>query len=311
MTASTKPKTPNMTLPILSHADKNAIDELCKRASRVTLSQVVETVLVKERIRLKHGARTKEYIVNICFYPAADYQKEYLVTTAEILSCFGIRFAHMLRKEIALELKRLEADLKNQSARIGEGRTERGSGAGGEDAEENEPEPQAANNTDDDSEVGDGDAEDAKRLRQSKQQATYEDDSDDDVANPDPIILDNEGIEAAFRDEDPDDAMQSDHGGGRSPDDDEDELTARVQEVEELFMKNLKNVRTFTFDESGCSFDLEVCTFIYQCICDTTEVGVVWIRLAEAASGGRCGTDMQKDSHPGDSRYQRLFRCPQ
>lgn len=309
MTASTKPKTPNMTLPILSHADKNAIDELCKRASRVTLSQVVETVLVKERIRLKHGARTKEYIVNICFYPAADYQKEYLVTTAEILSCFGIRFARMLRKEIALELKRLEADLKTQSAKIGEGRTERGSGASGEDAE-NEPESQAANNTDDDSEVGDGDAEDAKRHRQSKQQATYDDDSDDDAANPDPIVLDNEGIEAAFRDEDPDDEMQSDHDG-RSPDGEEDELTALVQEVEELFMKNLKNARTFTFDESGCSFDLEVCTFISRCICDATEVAVVWIRLAEAASGGRCGTDMQKDSHPRDPRYQRLLPCPQ
>lgn len=256
MTASTKPKTPNMTLPILANADNDEIDEFCKRASRLTLSQLVEKVLVKERICHKNGARTKEYTVNICFYPVHEYQKEYLVTTVEVLKCFGTHFSHILKREIFLELKRLDADLKNQSASIGEGKAERGSGAQREDAENDEPEPQADDKT---SEVGDGDAEDAKRVRQSKQQATYEDDSDD-MPDADAIALDNEGIEAAFRDEDASDGagkVESDDSDN-SVDTKDDDLAVQLQAVEELFLAILKNAKSFSFDESGCSFDLQV-----------------------------------------------------
>ncbi|KAF8471484.1 beta and beta-prime subunits of DNA dependent RNA-polymerase [Gautieria morchelliformis] len=256
MTASTKPKTPNMTLPILSSTDDNEIEEFCKRASRLTLSQVAEKVLVKERLSIKHGSRTKEYTVNICFFPVEDYQKEYRVDVAEVLNCLGNRFARLLRKEILLELRRLDADLKTQSRSIGEGRAERGPGIGdGEDAED-EAVPQG---NDSSSEVGDGDADDAKRVRQSKQQTTYEDDSDDDVPDQDAIALDHEGIEAAFRDEYLSDDLgkaESDHGDN-STESDDDDLTTRIKAVESLFLKNLKHAKSFSFDESGCSFDLE------------------------------------------------------
>ena len=259
MTASIKPKTPNMTLPILTSADEDEIEELCKRASRLTLSQVVEKVLVKEQLCLKHGARTKEYTVNICFFPVNDFQKEYCVTVAEVLNCFGSRFASILRKEISLELKRLDADLKNQSATIGEGRAERGPGSGSyEDTGDDVPQLQA---NDASSEIGDGDAEDAKRIRQSRQQATYEDDSDDDTPDQDAIALDNDGIEAAFRDDNPSDKAESDDSDN-STDIDSDDLTARIKAVEELFLKNLKHAKSFSFEESGCSFELEVRVFI-------------------------------------------------
>jgi RNA polymerase Rpb1, domain 5 len=258
MTASTKPKTPNMTLPILSSADNNEIEEFCKRASRLTLSQVAEKVVVKERLSIKHGSRTKEYTVNICFFPVEDYQKEYRVDVAEVLNCFGNRFARLLRKEILLELKRLDADLKNQSRSIGEGRAEQGPGVGGGEDAEDEAVPQG---NDSSSEVGDGDADDAKRVRQSKQQTTYEDDSDDDVPDQDAIALDHEGIEAAFRDEYmSDDLGKAESGDGdSSTESNDDDLTTRIKAVESLFLKNLKHVKSFSFNESGCSFDLEVC----------------------------------------------------
>lgn len=261
MSASTKPKTPNMTLPISASADKDEIEDFCKRANRLTLSQVVEKVMVKERLCLKHGARTKEYTVNICFFPVKDYQAEYRVTVAEVLNCFGSRFSLILKKEILLELKRLDADLKKQAATIGKGEAERGAGGEGEEDAEDDMPQQQANDTI--SEIGDGDAEDAKRIRQSKQQATYEDDSDDDAPDQNVLALNNEEIEAAFPDDDLSDSKTELDDSDRSSDTDDDVSTTRIKAVEALFLGNLKHAKSFSFKESGCSFDLEVRIIIY------------------------------------------------
>ncbi|KAF8580902.1 beta and beta-prime subunits of DNA dependent RNA-polymerase [Ramaria rubella] len=250
MTASTKPKTPNMTLPVVDHAHADELEDFCKRATRLTLSQLVEKVLVKERLCIKSGVRTKEYTVNICFFPVDEYQKEYHITPAEVLDCFGTRFAPILRREIILELKRLDADIKSQSDSIGKGRTEQArTGAGGEEGEADEAAP---GGNGEESEVGDGDADDVKRARQSKQQATYDNDSDDEVQDPDMITLDDERIEEAFRD---DGHTLDDNNSDFSAE--AENLAGRIENATELFMKNLKHATSFSFEERECFFKLE------------------------------------------------------
>ena len=106
MTASTKPKTPSMTMDVRAGTATPDIDVFCKKAGRLTMSQVVDKVLVRERLVSNGGSRLKEYLVDLAFYPKADYQQEYDVEPSEILAAFATRFPLILRKEIQNELKR-------------------------------------------------------------------------------------------------------------------------------------------------------------------------------------------------------------
>ncbi|KAF8522225.1 hypothetical protein BU17DRAFT_45191 [Hysterangium stoloniferum] len=245
MTASTKPKTPNMTLYVLDTVDTGEIEDFCKRASRLTLSQVVDNVVVKERLHIKHGTRTKSYTVNISFFPVKEYQQEYRVTSQEILDSFKM-FSLILRKEIQLELKRLDADLKSQAESIGKGRAEKAPRAEAEDVEADIEEPVPVH--DGGSEVGDGDADDAKHARQSRQQATYEDDSDEDQSEA--AELDDEAIEGEFEDD----------GGGfvdESASNKDKDKADRVASVSTIFLNNIKHAMSFMFEDTSCSFGLE------------------------------------------------------
>lgn len=259
MTASTKPKTPNMTLPVLEDARPDDVDRFCKRASRLTLSQLVDNVVVRERLCIKHDVRTKEYTINIKFFPAKEYRQAYGVTTAEVLNCFGTRFGLLLKKEINLELKRLDANLKGERASIGKGRAEPGSGVGASDAEAEIGDALRQDN-DEDLEMGDEEADEAERVRQSKQQVTYGNDSEDDeIQDPDGVALDDD-VEANFKDDSLSDS--SDNSSNVDKDVDEDlndgDLIRLTEVVEQLLKKNLKNATSFSFQSSGCSFKLEV-----------------------------------------------------
>ncbi|KIJ44014.1 hypothetical protein M422DRAFT_228619 [Sphaerobolus stellatus SS14] len=244
MTASTKPKTPNMTLPITSNASEEDIQQFCKRASRLTLSQLVDKAVVKERIVFQHGSRSKEYTVDIQFYPIEEYRAEYSTTPSEVLSSF-IQFSLILKKEIGLELKRLDAT--SEMASIGKGQQTRKDAAGDDNAEDAEEPTTRAN--DDDSDVGDGDADEEKRARQSKQQATYEEDSSDEEEQ-DKVAIGDDEIEAEFDKDDADDADDSSSVDSQAMDSDE------VDSIRMKFMNNIKAATTFSFDGSGCQFAL-------------------------------------------------------
>jgi DNA-directed RNA polymerase I subunit RPA1 len=162
----------------------------------------------------------------------------------EILDSFE-KFSLILRKEIQMELKRLDADFKSQAESIGKGRAEKARRGEVDDAEADVE--ASAPIYDGASEVGDGDADDAKHARQSRQLATYEDDSDED--EPEAVELDDEVIEGER--EDADDASVDDSAKKKDEAD-------RVASVSAIFLNNLKNAMSFTFENSGCSFTLQV-----------------------------------------------------
>ena len=253
MTASRKPKTPSMTMLVRSGVANEDVDTFCKKGGRLTLSQVVDKVTVKETLVAKGSTRSKDFTVELSFYPASEYTAEYGVEPSEVLSAFGTKFALHLKKEIQNELRKFDLDMKSQMANVGRGKVVR-ERAGGEDAGEGDDEDEgdsAGKRRDDDeeSEIGDGDATAAKRQRQTKEQASYEEDDSEGDGDENTAMRDEE-IEAAYA---------SDHGSeeDESPIDSED-LAEQVEIVEQMFLEHFPQARAFTFRDSGCTIDLQV-----------------------------------------------------
>ncbi|KAJ7490360.1 hypothetical protein B0H11DRAFT_2010213 [Mycena galericulata] len=249
MTASQKPKTPSMTMAVRPGIPSEDIDIFCKRASRVTLAQVVENVTVRERLTVEGEARRTQFTIDLAFFPKKEYLSEYDIDPIEILACFTTKFPLTLKKEMQAEMKKLDADLKSQIRELGQGKKPKG----GEQAEADddggdEPKTKKKNNGDDDeSEAGDGDADDEKRARQQKQQATYEDDEDEDEEG-DGEALSDADIEAAYASDAPDVPKKKLQSLS---------MAKQVKAVSDAFRKNLQHATSFSFNESKCTFQLQ------------------------------------------------------
>ncbi|KZT13040.1 beta and beta-prime subunits of DNA dependent RNA-polymerase [Laetiporus sulphureus 93-53] len=257
MTASTKPKTPSMTMKVRESVPESDIDAFCKKATRLALSHVVDKVIVTEQLIVNGRGRSKKFTIELVFYPEAEYRSEYDVKPKEILTVFGANFPLLLRKELQLELKKLDADVKSQMKELGKGKVVRERAAVADTGKEggNDDDEQAGKDDDEVSEVGDGDAAAVKRQRQMSEQATYDDDEEDyDVAS----VLgeyDDADIEAAYASPASEDGMDDIRGEESQS---RNGLVAEVAKIEELFMENLPQATSFTFSDSGCKIGLEV-----------------------------------------------------
>ena len=246
MTASQKPKTPSMTMKVRRGISPHDIGLFCKRASRITLSQIVDNVLVHEQLRVVDEALRIQFTVNITFYPKYEYQDEYDVQSTEILAVFGVKFPLTLKKEILNEMKKLDADLKSQMTQLGQGKKVRSKE--GEADDDEDAEMPRKKNVDEESEAGDGDADEVKHSKQKKQQATYDSDDGDDGEEHD------DAIEAASTSGD--NLLDGDESGLKKSK--SMSLKSLVDRVSGLFQQHLHYAIAFDFDESQCTFKLEV-----------------------------------------------------
>jgi hypothetical protein len=260
MAASRKPKTPSMIITVAKGISDEQADAFARRASRVTLSQVVDRVIVNERLTVNNKARKKQFTILINFYPQQEYRAEFDVSPRELLQAFGLRFPLTLKREIQLEMKKLAAHLRSQIDELGKGRTvsqaEGGAPVAGGDAEEDEGvdvgEPAPRKDDDEESEVGDGDASREKRQRQKEQHASYESDEDEDTEGD---------IEPP--EEDPETASALDVEGAAN-----DELENmpgkaikfkdHVNVVKQQFLDKFPHATGFDFSSSRCTVELEV-----------------------------------------------------
>ncbi|KAL5507950.1 hypothetical protein ACEPAH_5568 [Sanghuangporus vaninii] len=249
MTASTKPKTPSMTMRVRSGVDEEVIQRFCKRASRLTLSQIVDSVKVDEKLT---QSRQRYFTVHISFYPKEEYREEYDVEPTEILSAFAVQFPQALSKEIQLELKKLQADLKTHLTELGRGRAEARAETEVENDADANVDTTAAN--DDASGAVDGDADDEKRTLQSKQQATYESDDEEEAPFGE---FDDAALEAEYENADESNKKDTDvmdvDAPSKAPSQDEESLASKVRQN---FIKNLKSCASFTFSDTGVTFEL-------------------------------------------------------
>ncbi|KAJ3741485.1 RNA polymerase I largest subunit [Lentinula detonsa] len=255
MTASQKPKTPSMSMRIRAGISQEDIDVFCKRASKLTLSQLVENVTVTEQLQAEGDSRRMQYTVHINLFPREEYESEHDVEPDEILSAFAVKYPLMLKKEMTIEMKKLDEDLKSQIAQLGKGKKERGDRGEPVAADDDDEEGASSakrRNDDEGSEIGDGDADDEKRARQKKEQATYEDDSEDE--GEEIGAYKDDELEAELAEGQEDEGLRSEAKNVKRM---SQSFLNRVKYVGSSFQKNFTQAVSFDFNENQCTFQID------------------------------------------------------
>ncbi|KAG6378763.1 hypothetical protein JVT61DRAFT_13036 [Boletus reticuloceps] len=247
MTASQKPKTPSMTMDVSPGVSDADITTFCKRASKLLLSQVIDKVTVKECLSVQGDARRTEFSVHLFFYPEEEYVEEYDVNAVEILAVFGTRFPSTLKREIQLEMKKLDADLRSQISQLGKGKANKEPVVGETDADADADADEEFVEKAGDAESEQGDGDNAKRARQRKEQASYESDGENEEE------FDDAAIEAVYASggEDNADAGTGSQTPGPAT------LREQAKVIADTFVDSFHQASNFKFSESACSFKLE------------------------------------------------------
>ncbi|KAJ3025212.1 UNVERIFIED_CONTAM: hypothetical protein HDU68_007368 [Siphonaria sp. JEL0065] len=208
MTASAKIKTPLMRLPLRPDVSMAEGEILAKTISRVCIADIMEKVTVKERLVNTGSSRHKLLTIRLQFWPRESYQSQHGIEPSKLGDIIEKRFAILLDKAIAKELKARSKTEEVGEAEIGEAlgafevlernnnaskgddgdepATSRGKkskkSATGEQDDQDDVDDDGAN----DSDVGDEDDATAnKKSRNRSQMATYDapDDEDQEVIN--------------------------------------------------------------------------------------------------------------------------------
>ncbi|KAF9430196.1 hypothetical protein BGZ76_000935 [Entomortierella beljakovae] len=184
MTASTKLKTPTMTLNIKPNVDAGRLQSFCQDTSRLTLAQLIDNVQVTERLISKSAAtnqrRHKVFAIRLNLFREDEYQTEYGVNSNDVEEVIETQFVKKLETAILRDLRRVYR--KTQSDKeddIGKPSNIKETAAGDEMDDEAEVSRQDAGG--EESDDGDGDATSEKINKRSKQLASYDEpDSDDE-----------------------------------------------------------------------------------------------------------------------------------
>ncbi|KDN53106.1 beta and beta-prime subunits of DNA dependent RNA-polymerase [Tilletiaria anomala UBC 951] len=267
MTASQCIQTPIMRLPALEGLSRDHMKTLCKDGSRLLLSQVVEEAVVQEKISGKVEStafsRKKSYVVRLNFYPAEECVEEYNTSTQRILHSLQATFAPMLERELTKELKRLKRDRVLQQQTIGKGQRFNEVPSANEEEEDGRPadpskrpqERQRSVNDDSDSDdeslVGDGDADDARRKARSANNSTYLDDEASESEETDSDASSEAGGLVRNSDNTPATSAASIDSDS---DDEDDELAAQVLEIENYLENHAAYITKFDFDKKKGSW---------------------------------------------------------
>lgn len=192
MTASATIKTPTMKLQIRPDVSQEEVETFCKTASKVTLAQVVEEVLVDQKLSSKTAAnaysRETIYTVRMKFYPQAEYTEEFRTNPEEILRSLDRSFSPLFDKEITKALKtankgaKLSDVGKAQKKKSGE-TTETGDDVDNGDAIGAAEDEMAIPRSGRDAEELDMDADDERRANQTKEVAMYDEPDESDSEN--------------------------------------------------------------------------------------------------------------------------------
>jgi hypothetical protein len=247
-----------MTIPIRKDVPSTDIEHFCKKATRVTLAQLMDTVTVKEQLLSNGNDRTREYTIRMTLFPEEEYRSEHDVTPAEILFALGKILPVYLDKDIKVEFKKLGADLKDLMKEVGKGRKapageEGATGGDGEDDEAGGDKRTSRRREEERSDLGDGDAEDEKRAKQGRQQATYESDDEGEVANED--YDENQAIEDAYAE---DAEMSSDEEEEKDVVDTENDLQEFVDRARQDFFEKFLQASDFEWKDNACTITINV-----------------------------------------------------
>lgn len=253
MTASSKPKTPSMKLPIFDHVSEEDLSLLSKDLKKVTLSELVEKVTVTEKLSSKTQSngysRSRAYTVLLDFFPQEEILEEHNLTPQQIYESLPGSFALHIKNEVFREIKEFSKMVKNDLEGLGKGKSVRvPKGAVNENIDATPADEGDDEGNDNDSDAGnDGDADDAKRAGQSKEIASYDDDSDSGSD------ADLDDLDAAFSDKEDDKDVDEDDEAERIA------MAARVSDYNIRFRQMAKYVASMKFDlKQGKTMEFEL-----------------------------------------------------
>ena len=254
MTASAKPTTPTMKLPLRETVTDPDTETFIKQVSRLTLSQVVERVTVTERLsgRDADDARLRKYTVLLEFYPPEEYRSEYKITSDQLHESLAFSFAARLKKELVIEMRDAQKTI-SQDLAVGVGLRVRDN-----EAAENE-DAAGRRGRDDELDNDDGDAYQLKRQAQARQHEYEADDgSESGIADLEDYV------EQQMSDDEEDGRKKPTAEGDEGMDIDANEKAqadAKADALAETFRLASKYATSFSFDVHGgksAQFDLEV-----------------------------------------------------
>lgn len=269
MTASADLATPTMTLvpnPELSDAD---CEKFAKGISKLTLSEVVDTVTVEERIGGGNGyEKAKIYDIKFQFFPREEYQEEYAILMADLLVSLEHRFVPLLLKATKKELKKKEDEKKGLNTagaqpEIGvalrpveqESEQERPEGAKGpEDTENPEDDPESDN---------DEDADDAKQSSKDTNrsgQISYEnpDDEEEEIRERQASLEPDSDDEDEARPQATSSRREVEDEDDEDFDDHKDEGGLTLKERETAVMERNEPVTKFKFNPEKSTLHLQL-----------------------------------------------------
>jgi DNA-directed RNA polymerase I subunit RPA1 len=119
MVASRSIKTPMVTMTMLPGVSDADAGQLAKKLSSVTLSQLVDEIIVTERVSKDKDemSTTKSYTVRLNLYPRQEYEEEYAITQGQVQTALSTQFL----KNLAVRMK---SSVKRGASRRKIGRTD-------------------------------------------------------------------------------------------------------------------------------------------------------------------------------------------
>ncbi|EGV63759.1 DNA-directed RNA polymerase subunit [Yamadazyma tenuis] len=244
MTASSSIATPQMTMPLRADINDVQADLFCKNITKIVLSEFLLNVRVVETTSTTgDGDNSRSYTIKLNFFTKEEYQKEYDITQKHLEGVVISKFLGALETTITKEIKKQK---KSNAPSIGVA------------SKASDPVASKLEGIEDDYEEGDGDANDAKMKKNSKQQVSYEGPDDDEIETM-------KRAEETSEEEDADsDSDSSDESSESESEDDmqvdkpiSKEAKSRQQEV----ITNHHFVTKFNFDDDNgewCEFDLRL-----------------------------------------------------
>jgi DNA-directed RNA polymerase I subunit RPA1 len=183
MVASRTIKTPNVTLTMKPDVTEEQADQLAKELSSVTLAQLVDEIIVTEKVSKDEDeiSGTKTYLVRLKLYPKIEYEEEYALKQDLVEEALSTQFLQLLANRIKSTVKKTGSGGKRKVGQtdaaptIGQGKKSTNLN---DVVDENIPARNDAEQSDDD----DNDYDHQKRARQTKEQAGYDGPDDEDRA---------------------------------------------------------------------------------------------------------------------------------
>ena len=248
MTASANIMTPTMTLLLNEEISNEDSEKFAKAISKLTIAELVDKVQVKERIGSGVGhSKAKIYDIEITFFSAEEYTKEYAIETKDVLVALQSKLVPRLVKLTKAELKKRNDEKKGVKGTTSQPEIGVSVGKIAEAPRGADSEAQPADDDDED------DVDDAKRAAGAQNrgnQVSYEapDDAEQDIINRQDTPDDDDDNEeqSSKPSKTTRDVQMKD--GSDSEDDSDDEVAQDSKSREQDVMGQFEEITKFKFD---------------------------------------------------------------